>query len=218
MSMKLSAAIAVLALEGCVPTTVITMGDSPARPITGRCSVELYDSYAQAIERGPIEKLCVIGGASPDNWPAAASVESVANKYKSKACDCGATNAYVAGTQRTGSALGGKYLGVTLVAFRFKPTTNTAVSAGGHAVLGVRMTAIAAKGFGSDGAKVVEVAPRSAAAEAGIMQGDILLQVGDRDINDPGDVQTALSAVTPGAIVAIKLLRNARFIWVNVQF
>jgi PDZ domain len=202
---------------------VITMGDSPARPITGRCSVELYDSYAQAIERGPIEKLCVIGGAGPDNWPATASVESVANKYKSKACDCGATDAYIASTQKTGSALGGKYLGVTLVAFRFKPTKVdvspvTPGSARSHAVLGVRMTALAAKAFGSDGARVAEVAPRSAAAEAGIMQGDILLQVGDRDINDPHDVQTALSAVTPGAIVAIKLLRNARFIWVNVQF
>jgi PDZ domain len=91
-------------------------------------------------------------------------------------------------------------------------------SAGSHAVLGVRMTALAAKAFGSDGARVAEVVPRSAAAEAGIMQGDILLQVGDRDINDPDDVQTALSAVTPGAIVAIKLMRNARFIWVNVQF
>jgi PDZ domain len=95
------------------------------------------------------------------------------------------------------------------------------VSTGSRATLGIRMIPIAAIAMGIegvDGASVTAVAPHSAAAEAGIKKGDILLQVGATDVNDPDDVQTAIAALVPGSTVPIKLMRRARVIWVNVQF
>jgi membrane-associated protease RseP (regulator of RpoE activity) len=95
------------------------------------------------------------------------------------------------------------------------------VSTGSRATLGIRMIPTAARAMGiegADGATVTAVAPHSAAAQAGIKEGDILLRVEDTDVNDPDDVQTAVAALAPGSTVAIRLMRKARVIWVYVQF
>jgi hypothetical protein len=90
------------------------------------------------------------------------------------------------------------------------------------AALGIDMGTLAITSLGGmdgvTGAMVTAVAPHSAAAQAGIRQGDILLRVGDASVDDPGDVQSAVVAISPGAIVPVKLSRQARPLWVNVQF
>jgi S1-C subfamily serine protease len=68
---------------------------------------------------------------------------------------------------------------------------------------------------------VKKVAPHSVAADAGIQVGDILLRVGDAGVNEPSDVKTsvaAVTAVTAGDVVPIKLMRKATLIWVDAQF
>ena len=90
------------------------------------------------------------------------------------------------------------------------------------AALGIDLAKLSATALGGEdgltGAMVTTVAPHKPAAEAGIRQGDILLRVGDVGIDDPGDVQSAVADVAPGAIVPIKLTRQARPVWVNAQF
>lgn len=90
------------------------------------------------------------------------------------------------------------------------------------AALGVDLAKLAVTALGGmdglTGAMVTAVAPHTAAAEAGIRLGDILLRVGDTGVNDPSDVQRATAAIAHGAIVPVKLTRQARPFWVNVQF
>jgi hypothetical protein len=90
------------------------------------------------------------------------------------------------------------------------------------AVLGVDLTKLTVTALGGmdgvTGAMVTVVAPLSAAAGAGIQQWDILLRVGDTSVDDPGDVQRAVAQIAPGAIIPIKLSRQARPLWVSVQF
>jgi S1-C subfamily serine protease len=94
-------------------------------------------------------------------------------------------------------------------------------SARTHAVFGVDLTKLAVTPFGVDGftgAMVKKVAPHSVAADAGIQVGDILLRVGDAGVNEPSDVKTSVAAVAAGDVVPIKLMREARLIWVDAQF
>jgi membrane-associated protease RseP (regulator of RpoE activity) len=83
--------------------------------------------------------------------------------------------------------------------------------------LGIDTTRLAVTSFGS-GVMIASVSPRSAAADAGIRPGDILLQVGDSAINDPADVQNALCRISPGAPTDMKLSRQAQPMWVSVRF
>jgi hypothetical protein len=88
--------------------------------------------------------------------------------------------------------------------------------------LGADMTAVAIAGMvgidGVTGAMVSRVLPNSAAAAAGIREGDIVIRVGDAPINDPDDVHDAVCRVPAGAIIDVKLSREARPLWVSVQF
>jgi Zn-dependent protease with chaperone function len=89
------------------------------------------------------------------------------------------------------------------------------------AILGVHMATMSSRAFGVegvDGAMVTAVAPESVAAAAGIKVGDILLRVNDTPINDPDDVRTAVATADRGSIVEIRLMRNARPVWVNARF
>lgn len=64
-------------------------------------------------------------------------------------------------------------------------------------------------GVSSDrGLLVARVDPKSPAAKAGIIPGDILTDVGGQAIEDVGDVFSALAAAAPGKPVAIRLVRE----------
>lgn len=73
-------------------------------------------------------------------------------------------------------------------------------------------------GSALNGALVTKVAPHSRADEAGIMEGDILLRIGDANINNPDDVQPAVAAIAEDSRVTIKLTRKGAPIWVSAQF
>jgi predicted metalloprotease with PDZ domain len=58
------------------------------------------------------------------------------------------------------------------------------------------------------GLLVARVDPKSPAAKAGIIPGDILTDVGGQAIEDVGDVFSALAAAAPGKPVAVRLVRE----------
>ena len=69
------------------------------------------------------------------------------------------------------------------------------------------------------GAVIAGIRPESPAAEAGLREGDVIIGVAGRDV---ADVQAALGAIreaarTPGAAVAIRILREGRSAFVAVQ-
>jgi hypothetical protein len=80
--------------------------------------------------------------------------------------------------------------------------------------LGVKMGPVipavaAAAGFvGSDGAFVIEVVPGSPAERAGIKAGDILVGLGDRDIRATVDVPNAMTSVSPGQVIPVRVFRR----------
>jgi membrane-associated protease RseP (regulator of RpoE activity) len=88
--------------------------------------------------------------------------------------------------------------------------------------IGVDLTKLTSTGIGgmdgANGAMVSSVLPHSAAADAGIRQGDIVVRVGGTPINDPTDVQNAVCRAPSGDAVDVKLSRQAQPIWVSVRF
>jgi S1-C subfamily serine protease len=56
--------------------------------------------------------------------------------------------------------------------------------------------------------QIVRVLAGSPAASAGIKPGDVLLQVGDRQINDYADAVNAFFYLVPGRAVGVKILRG----------
>jgi serine protease Do len=49
-------------------------------------------------------------------------------------------------------------------------------------------------GAGKDGVVVTEVDPKSAAAERGFKEGDVILEVGGKSVSTAGDVREAINA------------------------
>lgn len=60
------------------------------------------------------------------------------------------------------------------------------------------------------GLLVARVDPKSPAAKAGIVPGDVLINVGGQSIADVGDVFSALAAASTGKPVAIELVRERK--------
>lgn len=80
------------------------------------------------------------------------------------------------------------------------------------AALGIEVAdSLEARQHGHDGGVVVaSVEPRSAAARAGIRQGDVLLQLGGDPIVSAEALARSLAAREAGKPVAVRLLRNGR--------
>jgi outer membrane lipoprotein SlyB len=86
--------------------------------------------------------------------------------------------------------------------------------------LGVDMTRLTPSSVSIEdvtGVMIASVFPHSAAAEAGIRPGDIVVRMDDAAINDPDDIQAAASRVPPGTAIQVKLSRQARPVWVSVR-
>jgi serine protease Do len=60
------------------------------------------------------------------------------------------------------------------------------------------------------GAEITEVRDESAAQKAGLKKGDIITRIGDKKIQDAGDVSEAVRAQKPGDKVAITVLRDGK--------
>jgi hypothetical protein len=61
----------------------------------------------------------------------------------------------------------------------------------------------------TDGALVIEVAPNTPAARAGLEAGDVILRAGGREVNGPEDVRRALMAAEAGEVV-LEVQRQGR--------
>jgi PDZ domain len=96
------------------------------------------------------------------------------------------------------------------------------IPAGGCPSLGADLTKLAVTGMGSmdgvTGAMISGVSPTGAAARGGIRKGDIVIRVGDAEINDPADVQDAICRSPAGTAIDVKLSRQAQPVWVSVRF
>jgi hypothetical protein len=103
------APLAVLTLSACSSVTPLA---SAGRALPDNCPIQVYLTYQQATQPGPIEELCVIDGTSSGSWHH--TVATAIEKHKQKACACGASGVYV--QSRSDSGL--DVATVTLVAFR----------------------------------------------------------------------------------------------------
>ena len=60
----------------------------------------------------------------------------------------------------------------------------------------------------AQGALIAGVEPRSPAASGGLRAGDVVTKVGDKKVEDPRDLATAVAEVSPGSSVSLTLLRE----------
>lgn len=58
------------------------------------------------------------------------------------------------------------------------------------------------------GVLIAHVEPGSAAAKAGLLVGDVIVDVRGHSVDDAGDIRAALASVAKGHMVAIKLVRD----------
>lgn len=91
-----------------------------------------------------------------------------------------------------------------------------------HALLGVQVQALnndLAKSFGlknNNGALVASVSPNSAAAKAGILVGDIILQVDTKMISNSSELPFIIGSKSPNSKVILTIYRSAKVIQVPV--
>jgi len=69
----------------------------------------------------------------------------------------------------------------------------------------------------TEGAEVVHVEPNGPADRAGIELGDIIVAVGDRDVETVSDLQAALAELTPGAVARLHIIRYGSRTSVDVE-
>lgn len=77
-----------------------------------------------------------------------------------------------------------------------------------HPSLGVNAASVT--DGASDGARVQNVAQGSAAARAGILEGDVIVRIGDRDVATADELEVAIREYDIGARVPIALVRDTR--------
>ncbi|GAA4690216.1 trypsin-like peptidase domain-containing protein [Pseudonocardia yuanmonensis] len=82
-----------------------------------------------------------------------------------------------------------------------------------HADLGVNVRSVT--DGQADGAQVQNVVAGGAAAGAGILEGDVIVKVGDRDIAGADELIVAVRERNPGDVVPIQLVRDGRPLTVN---
>ncbi|MPY79592.1 MAG: PDZ domain-containing protein [Actinophytocola sp.] len=84
-----------------------------------------------------------------------------------------------------------------------------------HAFLGVSAASVAANS--SRGAQVNNVAPGGPAQRAGIKEGDVIVQVGDRQVRNAAELTVAVRKHDIGDLTRVKLVRGGRELVVDVK-
>ena len=69
---------------------------------------------------------------------------------------------------------------------------------------------------GDIGAEVRRVIPGGPAQRGGLREGDVIMRVGDKDVNDPSDVSSAIAARKPGEEVEIQVERGGQITELSV--
>ena len=64
---------------------------------------------------------------------------------------------------------------------------------------------------------VVEVAPGSVASKAGLVKGDVIMQLGYHSIDSSSDYFEAIKRLPKGEPVAIRLIRQGRSIFKSIE-
>jgi S1-C subfamily serine protease len=99
---------------------------------------------------------------------------------------------------------------------------NGSVTHTGRAYLGVNLTSVDATLAAQDrlavdhGALVVNVVSGSPAASAGLQSGDVIVQIGNSQVNDVQSLSDILVNSSPGQRVALKVYRGSQQLTVNV--
>lgn len=83
-------------------------------PVSGQCSVTVYQTRGQALENGEIEEMCIINGTSSGSFRH--SIANAIDMHKDRACECGATDVFVESRSDTGFSVAE----VSLVAFKYR--------------------------------------------------------------------------------------------------
>ena len=83
-----------------------------------------------------------------------------------------------------------------------------------HAEIGINARSVSDSA--TDGAQVQNVVANGAAAAAGIVEGDVVVKVGDRTIGGADELVVAVRAHNPGDIVPVTLVRDSRTLTVSV--
>lgn len=79
-----------------------------------------------------------------------------------------------------------------------------------HPILGVSARQKAVANEVMSGAEVADVMPGSPAANAGIVEGDVIVKVGDRQVSDPDELVVAVQSYSIGQQVNVQLIREGR--------
>jgi len=91
----------------------------------------------------------------------------------------------------------------------------------GRAALGISVTSVDANLAAQDnlsidhGALIASVVPNSAAAQAGLRAGDVIIQVGSQAVNDASSLGDALAGKNPGDTVSITIMRGSQQLTIN---
>jgi S1-C subfamily serine protease len=83
-----------------------------------------------------------------------------------------------------------------------------------HADLGVNVRSVT--DGATDGAQVQNVTANGPAAVAGVVEGDVIVKVGDRPVADADELVVAVRERTPGEAVPVELVREGRSLTVSV--
>jgi S1-C subfamily serine protease len=92
----------------------------------------------------------------------------------------------------------------------------------GRAALGVTVTSVDAQLSAQDnlavdhGALIVNVAPDGPAAQARLQPGDVIVQIGDKAVDDVPSLGNALISKNPGERVSVQVYRGKQHLTVNV--
>jgi S1-C subfamily serine protease len=91
----------------------------------------------------------------------------------------------------------------------------------GRAALGVSVISVNANLAAQDnlsvdhGALIASIVQNSAAAQAGLRAGDVIIQVGSQAVNDASSLGDALAAKNPGDTVSVTIMRGSQQLTVN---
>lgn len=97
-----------------------------------------------------------------------------------------------------------------------EPTSETYVWSAGKPRLGITVMGLTPElrtHFGApdhSGMLVAHVEPGSAAAKAGVLVGDVIVDVRGHSVDDAGDIRAALASVAKGQTASVKLVRDGK--------